>query len=217
MCDTITSTGIALNCRDAISQNLALGSGNKTTCDTITDPAMIQHCRESIDEKVLQSTIEQGTATEAFCKTLEEKFQADCLAAVKENSDQAAYARALASNNLVYCTIITDATLKTTCSDTILLKLALTNNSASECNRIVDEGKRTYCTAHIESKNEATLFKEYIANSNLDGCATLSDSSLKNRCHDMVTLTLARTNKDPSLCNTLTNTGMTAMCQQSAQ
>lgn len=86
-----------------------------------------------------------------------------------------------------------------------------------DCLRIKDETKKTYCTSHISTKNDATLFKEYIASTNLNGCDTLSDENLKNRCHDIVTLTLVRTSKDSSLCQTLTNTGMIATCNQSIQ
>jgi hypothetical protein len=216
-CARISSTSIAHRCEDAIHQNIAIKGENKDACEKIQDITLEQYCRETIDEKKLQTLLTAGTLSANDCQSLEEKFQDTCRSSIQEDTDQAAYTKALWMNNIAYCTLIKDMTLRATCSDTILLKTALTNNAPENCEKIQDTAKKTYCTSHVASRNEAALFKEYIANSNLSGCATLSDTNLKNRCHDMVTLSLARTTQNASLCQTLTNTGMIAMCQQSAK
>lgn len=216
-CNTIINPDTATACRDIVAKNQASKTENKAFCKNVSDPALGQSCREEIDEKLLTKAIESGNITREFCNTLEQKYIQNCLWNISKSNDTNLYTKALSSGNINNCTSISDEKLRSTCRDTILLKQALNTNSMAYCNMMQDPEKKDYCLSHIETKNESTLFKEYITTLNLDGCKNLTDINLKNRCNDMVVLSLARNNKDPGLCQTLSNTGMIAMCERSAQ
>lgn len=217
LCNQLTNSGVAIKCQDTIAQHVATEQGSKSLCKKISDTTLQKNCESTIDESSLRVMMESGTLSENGCKNLGTEYQTSCFDALKKNNDANNYSKALASWNMVYCSIITEQNLKNTCSDSLLIKQAISGNNQTLCEKIVDPEKKSYCLSHVSVRSETELFRQYVTGTDLNACTSLSDSGLKNRCHDIVTLTLVRSSKDISLCQTLTNTGMTASCQQVAQ
>ncbi len=216
-CSQLTNSWVAVKCRDTIMQNLATKQGDKSLCKNISDTTLQKNCESFVDESNLRIMMESGTLSENGCRNLSTEHQTSCFDALGKKNDANAYAKALASENLIYCSIINDMELKNTCSDSILMKQAISTNNKALCEKIVDTAKKSYCLSRVSTRNEAELFREYVTGTDPNACSSLSDMSLRNRCRDIVTLTLVRNSRDTSLCKTLTNTGMMISCQQIVQ
>lgn len=104
-----------------------------------------------------------------------------------------------------------------TCFDTILLKQALKSGDKNLCDYVRDEGKKDTCLSYMDKKDDNAVFKSAVIDKNLGMCSDISLDTLKNRCHDSVTLLLVRDTKDPQLCDTLIATGAIASCKASVE
>lgn len=63
------------------------------------------------------------------------------------------------------------------------------------------------------SVNDANLYNEAIKNKNTETCASITDTTEKTRCLDMVGATLALDSLDREKCSTLSSSGMISLCQ----
>ena len=63
------------------------------------------------------------------------------------------------------------------------------------------------------SVNDANLYNEAIKNKNTETCASITDTTEKTRCLDMVGATLALDALDREKCSTLSSSGMISICQ----
>lgn len=63
------------------------------------------------------------------------------------------------------------------------------------------------------SVNDANLYNEAIKNKNTETCASITDTTEKTRCLDMVGATLALDGLDREKCSTLSSSGMISLCQ----
>lgn len=217
LCDTITLTGTALECRDRILLETAKDSNNKTLCDTISNTWSLSYCRELIDEKKLRLLLSSGSIQDGDCEILEEKFRETCMRSVVRDTTKNLYVQAVQWNNQESCELIPLEEERTLCFDTLNLRNALTTGDFENCDRVVNIEKREYCQKTLWKKQDIENFKAFITNNNLEGCNTLGDINLQSRCHDTIILTNVRMNKNSSLCETLTQTGMILSCKKLAE
>jgi hypothetical protein len=67
----------------------------------------------------------------------------------------------------------------------------------------------------MAKQDDNALFKTAIVEKNLNMCQDITIDTLKNRCHDSVTLLLVRDTKDIKFCDTLIATGGIDACKKS--
>lgn len=67
----------------------------------------------------------------------------------------------------------------------------------------------------MSKQDDNALFKTAIVEKNLNMCQDITMDTLRNRCHDSVTLLLVRDTKDIKLCDTLIATGSLEACKKS--
>ena len=66
-CDTLTSTGNMMICRDIIRSDRAVNSHNKILCMKISDTTKKSYCEDQIDEIALAENTKNSTITKDFC------------------------------------------------------------------------------------------------------------------------------------------------------
>lgn len=84
------------------------------------------------------------------------------------------------------------------------------------CDYVKDETKKATCISYASTQDDNTTFKNAIIEKNLPLCSTIGNASLKDRCHDSVTLLIVRDTKNGALCDTLIATGGIDACKKSA-
>jgi hypothetical protein len=101
------------------------------------------------------------------------------------------------------------------CFDTILLKRALVSKDKNLCDYVKDETKKATCISYASAQDDNATFKNAIIEKNLNLCSSIGSTSLKDRCHDSVTLLIVRDTKNSALCDTLIATGSIDSCKKS--
>jgi hypothetical protein len=213
-CQILTLSDIRDRCQSTIAQNTALSAMDKTLCGGITTPTQQAYCREEIDARVLANLIETKTATEANCTSLETKHQEACLASIVRIDDNTILQEAISTDTLELCKTLSTEDLRYTCFDAILMKRALVSGDKNNCDYLHDETKKATCLARTTIQDDNEIFKKAIIEKNLSSCQSIGNATLKDRCHDSVTLLLIRDTGDATLCDTLTNTGTIASCKK---
>ena len=217
LCSTLADPKVIGECNNRISLALAEEQQDKSLCDAITESGSQTYCYNSIDASRLETILSEKSATEPLCQTLEWEYQEKCIASIVRAQNQDLYVQAVQQGNGDNCELITNETEKTLCLDIVHLKHALVVKDLAECDQITQWDKKSYCQKVIGKQDEIIQFKEYVSSNNMNGCNSLTDLALKNKCHDTVTLALARSQKDETLCDSLTQTGMIATCKKIAQ
>lgn len=217
LCVEIQDQAIKTQCQDRIGLEIAREKWDKSLCSSITDSWSISYCRTSIDEENLRKIIQEWTASETTCSALEENLRETCIRSIAKKQTQDLYIKAIQSNSIENCELIEIESEKNICLDTVHLKKAVAENNISLCANILSSEKRDSCESLLEKKNDTIRFKELISTNNREWCSTLSDTVLQNRCSDTIALSLVRTSKDSSLCDTLTQTWIIATCKKIAE
>ncbi len=217
LCWTISKQDSQVKCRDALMLKKAEEKWDKTLCDSISESGSILYCQESIDAKTLKIAQENQTVSPLLCNSLSQKYREICTTWLTQMNEKQIQNDAIRDNNQEWCELLSLESEKQNCLDILYLKQAIVQKDANLCESITQGEKKDYCQKMFEKQNIAELFKEYIGTNNLEWCQTLSDLSLKNKCNDVVVVSLARINKDWKLCETLTNTWMITNCQKVAQ
>ncbi len=213
-CQILTLSDIRDRCQSTIAQNTALSAMDKALCGGITTPTQQAYCREEIDARVLANLIETKTATEANCTSLETKHQEAYLASIVRIDDNTILQEAISTDTLELCKTLSTEDLRYTCFDAILMKRALVSGDKNNCDYLHDETKKATCLARTTIQDDNEVFKKAIIEKNLSSCQSIGNITLKDRCHDSVTLLLIRDTGDATLCDTLTNTGTIASCKK---
>lgn len=217
LCNSVTNTGSRAECHDTIGQRAAIEAKNTSLCTSLSTESKKTYCQETIEKDLLKNILESGTASEEVCSILITEAKQSCMDVVVNKSNEALLQNALATDTRETCESLTAGELRDYCYDTITLKQALTSRDASLCDGIKNSDKKSQCKTELVIKNETEKFREYVSALDLNGCATLTDTTLKNRCHDTVTLSLVRENKDITLCETLTAANLWDACRTLAQ
>ncbi len=212
-CDTL-GTGTVTLCRDAIASDTAITKNDAKLCDGISSLERQTYCHETIDETSLRSHIEAHTVTQDFCDTLVAKYKTSCMSEIRERDESDIYTRAIATDDTTLCQTITQVELKTTCIDTILMKRASQTSNPALCESISDIEKRVYCETQVSKVSDVTLYKKAITGTDVAACAPISNTSLQNKCHDTIVISLVRSSSNITLCDTLRNTSLVASCRQ---
>ncbi len=213
-CDALTNTGITLLCRDAIRSDRAVTTRNKILCEKITDTERKSYCKEQIDELILQANAEENTITKDLCNKLWDEQKWTCLSEVQQIDETNIYKEATEKNDEKLCNTIKNIDLRTTCIETISLKLATEKNNISFCEKINNEEKKAYCKNQVSKTDDINTYTSAIETNNLTLCEKINIITLKNKCNDTIIINRVKTEKDPSLCTNLTNSGMISSCQQ---
>lgn len=172
---------------------------------------------ELVDQKILASLIQNNTATTDTCNKLIDPYKSQCLESIKQVDDSAVLQKAVSEENLEVCKSLSSEELQFTCFDTILLKQALKSGDKNLCDYVRDEGKKNTCLSYMSKKDDNAVFKSAVVDKDLKMCQDITVESLRNRCHDSVTLLLVRDTRDAKLCDTLIATGSIASCKASVQ
>jgi hypothetical protein len=216
-CDTLTSTGVILLCRDAISSDRAIETQDRTICNHISGMDRRSYCKDQVDKVILTQHIEAHTVTREICNALGDHYETDCLSEIRELDESTLYRDAIAKNSTKLCEQITAPELRNTCRDTISLKTAVTTESTDLCETISDPEKKLYCQNQVSKTNDITLYKSAILGTNIESCTPIVNTSLRAKCHDSIIISRVKTEQNITLCESLTNTGMISSCQQIVQ
>lgn len=214
LCDNIKDEKRQTDCRDLVALNIARDQGVKWLCARISNENGIKRCREDIDGKKLATILQDKSASPSVCSTLEENFQKECLRSIDTYKSETQYLEATKTKNLAACDAISEPQLQTDCRDNILLEKAVTDADIWLCWSISNAEKQSYCVKKWNTQKDISAFKEATNSWSLALCWSIVDGSLKNRCHDIVTLALVREKKDASLCDTLTDKSIIENCKR---
>ena len=214
LCEDITDESRKTNCRDLIALNSAREIWMKALCARISNENDIKRCREDIDGKRLATVLAEKSATPQICASFEENFQKECLRSIDTFRSEEQYLTAIKTKNLAACDAVTEPQLQTDCRDNILLERAVSEWNNVLCRSITSPEKQSYCVKKWDTQADISTFKAATSGKSLEECRTINDGSLRNRCHDIVTLDLVRESKDARLCDTLTNTGIIENCKR---
>lgn len=217
LCWNISKQDSQAKCRDVLILKKAEEKWDKTLCDSISESGSIVYCQESIDAKTLKIAQENQTLSPLLCNSLSQKYREICTSWLAQLNEKQIQSDAIRDNNVEWCELLSLESEKQNCLDILYLKQAIVQKDANLCESITQAEKKDYCQKMFEKQNTTQLFKEYIGTNNLEWCQTLSDLSLKNKCNDVVVISLARINKDWKICDSLTNTWMITNCQKVAQ
>ncbi len=216
-CETLTNSGIIQLCRDTIHTDTALNTLDTKHCDSISDWDRKSFCQESVDEVVLRWYITNHTVSRELCNSLGIKYQAKCIAEVREIDASELYRNAVMTGDPNLCTTIPSGDLRSTCLDTINLKTAITTQNSTLCDVLENPEKKLYCFTQVSKNSDITLYKSAISHGDIGTCSRVSNENLRNKCQDTIIITTVKSGKDISLCDSLTNTGMILACQQLGQ
>lgn len=215
-CQKLTLEGIRNNCVSVVTQSMAVIKLDKQICSGITDSSQSQYCRDSVDEKIFVDIIDKKSASEDKCNLLEERFRQPCIAAIVRNDDNAIIQSAVANEDLESCKKLSTEELQSTCFDTILLKQALKSQDKNLCDYVKDETKKATCISYTVAQDDNAVFKKAIIEKDITLCSKIGSKTLKDRCHDSVTLLIVRDTKSTELCDSLVATGGIDACKKSA-
>ena len=215
-CQKLTLEGIRTNCISVVTQSTAVLKMDKEICAAITDSSQSQYCRDSVDEKIFVDIIDKKSATEDKCNLLEERFRQPCIAAIVRNDDNAILQSAVTNEDLESCKKLSTEDLQSTCFDTILLKQALKSQDKNLCDYVKDETKKATCISYTVAQDDNAVFKKAIIEKDITLCGSIGSKTLKDRCHDSVTLLIVRDTKSTELCDSLVATGGIDACKKSA-
>jgi len=216
-CDTLTSTGRVILCRDTIWSDRAIAAIDRSLCASISDTDRAQICVASVDEVDLRKHTTERTITREYCDTLTERYQSMCLSQIQDIDETGQYRDALTANDISLCDAIIEVSLRTTCQDTIRIKSAVSSESTTLCTDISDPSKRLYCETQVSKTSDITLYRSAITGTALEACTPIANANLRNKCHDTIIISRVRSEQDTTLCRTLTNTGMITSCQNIVQ
>lgn len=214
MCEEIGNEDMKSSCLDAVADVIARNVGKKQLCDRINEDRLKTRCKQDIDSVVLQSILSEKTATKDICNTLESGFKEDCLRSIDHSLDETTYLQALRTLDIQLCNKIGESSLKNTCQDTVLLERSQKEGQPNLCQTISDLEKRAFCLERSMTQNDIAVFQEATKKTDLNACAPIRDTNLKNRCHDVITLALVQSTKNVALCDTLKQTGNIAPCKR---
>ena len=216
-CALITGTGMQNQCHDTIISNQALITENKELCTSLRDTSGVNYCQNSVDEILLKKMLETGTASDEKCQYLGTKYKESCLLSIVRTSSEDTLKQAVQNESIESCEQIPEDTLRWVCIDTILFKQALKENNPEKCINIVDIGKRTSCQSTLSTRNESQLLQRFVSEKSLDGCLSLTNTWLKNKCTDTVVLSTVRENGDILLCDKLSSPTLIDSCKSLSQ
>lgn len=216
-CDTLTNTGVILLCKDTIYNDRAVSQRNKSICKNISDSDMSIFCQEETDKLTLKLHIENKTITRELCENMGSKYQDTCLREIREVDESELIKTATNADDLELCNKINNAELQITCTDTITLKKAITTQNSILCDTLTNTAKKLYCMSQVSKTNDIELYKSALHKNDVEGCTQITNENLRNKCHDNIIMTTVKSEKNTTLCDTLTNTGMILSCQQLGQ
>ncbi len=213
-CDTLTNTGNTILCRDIIRTDRAINSHNKILCMKISVESKRSYCEDQIDESILSENVKNNTITKDLCDWLWSKYQQSCISNIHEIDESTLYKEAVEKNELALCKKITGVEFQSACTDTINLKTAIDTQNSLLCDEIISIEKKTYCQNQLSKTNDISLYKSALSNWNLEDCANIINENLRNKCHDTIIISSVKSQKDITLCDHLTSTGMIDSCKQ---
>ena len=111
----------------------------------------------------------------------------------------------------------TNSELQITCSDTINLKKAISTQNSILCETVQNTEKKLYCIGQVSKTDDIELYKSALIKNDLELCSRITSENLNTKCHDTVIITIVKSKKDITLCDSLKNTGMLTACQQLGQ
>ena len=212
-CDTLTSTGITLICRDVISSDRAIAAIDRSLCTQVSGIDRRGACEESIDELSLIAHTKANTITREFCDTLAIRSQSICLTQIREIDETALYRDAIGKNDSKLCEQIVTVELRSTCLDTIRLKSAVTSENTTLCDTIADVDKRLYCQAQVSKTADIALYKSATRGTDPSACTPILTENLRNKCHDTIIIASVKRDNNTTLCDGLSATGMISACR----
>lgn len=195
-------------------EKTATDTKNKNLCSHISDTNISQRCRENIDANILSEITKNNTANEQICSKLENNFQKECKKLIENYKMEATYTETITKENIEQCQMIGDTKLTLKCRDEILYKKALKENLDTLCSQIQDINQRNFCLSSTQNQKDAKNFEVAIQNNHIEICNSIINTDLKNRCYDIITLSIIQKTKNIELCKTLKNTGSIKTCEQ---
>ncbi len=187
---------------------------DRDACNAIHEEHLRLNCQKSVDEKRLQSMNKSGSVSPEFCQTLHEDFRSECKKTYRDMSDTNTYNTALQDGNTNACESIYATELRNTCVDTVLFQKAMKSSDSTLCESMRDAPKKMACLTATVRQTDTNAFQLIVAQGDIAACENIQDMGLKNQCHDMILMKLARENKDYSICSSLRNTGLQFPCIQ---
>lgn len=213
-CTTLRNTERVKLCKDIVAESTALSTLNASICEYIQDATTKKRCLENIDAKKYENIIATKSYSEATCSELSGTFKSECLKMISTVDAEEAYYRAIKSGKIELCSLVTNERLYQNCRDTILGDVAIAQNSENFCMSILDQEKKNSCFARLAITRNNTLFENAVNTNNLQACESIADTEIRNRCHDIVVLSLVKITKNPSLCDTLTSISNRENCKR---
>lgn len=214
LCQKLSESGSRMNCEDGITLARAESSVDSMVCGGIHEENLRVHCQKMIDEKRLTLANASGSLSPELCQSLHEDLRQACKKNLRETNDTQAYNTATQSHDMLGCDGIYNDTIRDSCRDAIALEKALTEGESTTCNDIRNPEKKLYCMSSTVRRSDSIAFQQIVAQGSIEACDTIHDSTLKDQCHDMVLMKIAREQKDSTVCASLRNTGMQFPCVQ---
>jgi hypothetical protein len=212
-CDELSSLPIIERCKDNISFAEAEYMKNSALCISIQDATLRSQCSDSIDNINLSERIASGSLDKVFCETLGGEVKNKCFLRIQRKNDSLLYETALTSRLLSDCDSIDDKKLRLQCRDALIFEKAIRDENMDLCATISDEEKSQYCQKSLLARSEKSLYLEIVSTGDITSCDRLQTKSLKEQCHDVILISLVRTNQNKQLCQRLYNTGMLSSCE----
>ncbi len=214
LCERLSDSGSKMNCEDAIVLVEAEKTIDQLVCARIHEENLRINCQKTVDEKRLKAASASGEISPDFCQSLHENFRAACKKNFRETNDANLYNGAVQSKNTMGCDGIYNEDTRDACRDVIILQKALINTDSISCSDIKNQEKKLYCMSSTVRRADSNAFQEIVAKGSIDECEKIQDTNLKNQCHDMIIMKMAREQKDATVCASLRNTGMQFPCVQ---
>lgn len=213
-CTVISHEERYINCKNLIFEKTALNAKNKNLCENISETSTKQRCRENIDANLLIEITKNQNANTENCSKLENSFRIECEKLIEYYKTEAQYAEAVKNTDLSACAELNEDNLKKKCQDEIIFKKSTTENLNALCQYISDIDQKNLCLQTTQNNQDNNIFQIATSTDNINLCENISNSAVKYRCHDIITLSLVKKTKNPELCKALKNTENLQICEQ---
>lgn len=203
-------------CLDNFSYNEAINTKNLSDCKKIRQEWLKENCLSTLVFQQIESP--EYNEDIKICQELQEHNKDYCEQVIKnknsQKSDGEFLQTAISGNTLTGCDVIINENLKKWCQDTINIKLAFSTKDKNKCNLIHDTARKTSCLESFSKEDDKNYFTQAMTTQNKTLCEKIIQNDMRSKCFDMIFLKTAIANKDAKQCTLILDTSMKQECEK---
>ena len=195
------------NAKNVELYNMAIKEKDPRICEEITEISKKNECKDAIVASIAQknNNLEQ-------CSTLSNTgILVLCKDAIYTD-------RAIMSNDTWLCKEISSTTKQASCIDLIDIKKlqeATKDKKITEefCETLISEKQKSTCLASVSASDETSLYQRAITEDDINICKKIETQDTQITCIDTISLKLAISSSNITLCEDITDESKKAYCK----